>query len=148
MQATDQNITAVHPLERFLAILGALACLVITVAIWRSVSTYQGMWPLPGLYFVELAALSILSAVVFVRGDPAGRNITWAAAGIFLAFSILAGFSVGFFYLPIFLIFAIISVSSNLRHRQPFTTGLGICLIAGLSQAALILAIIQLLYPK
>ena len=147
MKVTEQNTTAVHPLERFLAILGALACLGITIAIWRSVSANQGMWPLPGLYFIELPALGIFSTFAFIRGGPSGRIVTWAAVGIFAAFCILGAFSVGFAYLPIFLIFAIIAVSSSVRLRQPVATSLGVCLLAGLAQAALMLAAIRLLNP-
>jgi hypothetical protein len=142
-----RSIDAVHPLERFLAILGALACLVLTIAIWRSVSAYQAMWPLPGLYFIELPALAIFCAFTFIRGGPLGRILPWVAVGIFAAFCILGAFSVGFAYLPIVLIFAIISVSSSVRLRQPVATSLGVCLIAGLAQAALMLAAIRLLNP-
>ncbi len=134
-----------HPLERFLAILGAVACLVITIAIWVSVSVQQSMWPLPALYFIELPALGILSAFTLFRGGPSGRIITWAAAGIFLAFTILGAFSVGIFYLPIFLIFAVTAVSLTVRNKQPLAAGLGIFLIAAVAQAAVMLALIWLL---
>ncbi len=148
MQDTRQDKTSVHPLERFLAILGAATCLLITVALWLSVSSYQSMWPLPGLYFIEMAALSIISAVAFVRGGPSGTVITWGAVGIFAAFSIVGAFSVGFLYLPVTLIFAVISVSSDVRNKQPIAPHLAVCLIAGIAQAALMFAAIRLLYPS
>ena len=147
MQATEQNITAAHPLERFLAILGAITCLVITVVVWRSVSAYQSTWPLPGLYFIELPALGIVSAFAFIRGGQSGRIVIWAALGIFTAFCVLGAFSVGFLYVPIVLIFAIIAVSSSVRLGQPIGKSLGICLIAGVAQAALMLTAIRLLDP-
>ena len=84
-----ETINKLHPLERFLVILGAGVCLLITVTVWRNVSSYQAMWPLPGWYFVEMAALSILSAVAFIRGGPAGKFVAWGAVGIFAAFSVI-----------------------------------------------------------
>lgn len=145
MQSTTGNTSAPQPLERFLAILGAVACLVITIVIWRSVSAHQGMWPLPGLYFIEIAGVSIASMLAFVRGDPSGRIIMWAAIGILGAFSIVGALSVGFFFLPIGMIFAIASLSYDVRRRQPLAAHLGVCLIAGMAQAALMFVVIGLL---
>ena len=143
MQVAGQ--TKAHPLERFLAVTGALACLVITIILWLGISTYQSMWPLPGLYFIEMVALGILSAFTFFRADPRDRFITWGAVGVICAFSILGAFSVGFFYLPVALIFAIISLSSDVRNKQGLLAHLGVCLLAGLAQVVLMLAVIGLL---
>ena len=107
MQATGQSTT--HPFERFLVILGAVLCLALTIFIWRSVSAFQSMWPLPALYFIEVAALGILGAFAFVQGGRGGRVITWGAAGVFTAFSIMGAWSVGFFYLPVALIGSLIA---------------------------------------
>ena len=142
MQVTKQT-TITSPLERFLAILGAVICLIITILFWLSVSAYQNMWPLPALYFIEMVILSIISAFIFVRGDPRDQFITWATAGVISAFSILGALSVGFFYLPVALIFAVISVTSAVRNKQPITAHLGIFLIAGIAQLALMFAAIR-----
>jgi hypothetical protein len=142
MQDTRQTIMT-SPLERFLAILGAVACLIITILFWWGVSVYQTMWPLPGLNFIEMVAVSIISAFIFVRGDPHAQFIPWGAAGIISAFSILAGLSVGLFYLPVALIFAIISITSDVRNKRPITAHLGIFLIAGIVQVALMFAAIR-----
>lgn len=145
MKGSEQNKAEVHPLERLLAILGAATCLVITVVIWRSIDTYQSMWLLPGFYFVEMVALAIVGALVFMRSVYLGTVITWAAAGIFSAFSISGMWSVGFFYLPIALIFAIISISSDVRNKQPIAARLPIFLIAAIVQGLLMIALIRLL---
>lgn len=131
------------PLEKILAILGTIFCLAITVIIWRSVSAHQAMWPLPGLYFFEVAALSLLSALVFIYGSGHIRVIPWIATGIFMAFAILGALSVGPFYLPIALIFAGICISSDIRNRQPLLVHLGICLAAALLQGALMFLVIR-----
>jgi hypothetical protein len=147
MQQRDPTTTA-HPIERFLAIFGAIVCLVITIPIWWSISAQQTMWPLPGLYFIEMMTLSVVSAFTFFRGDLRSRSITWGAVGVIGAFSIIGAFSVGFFYLPVALIFAIILVTSAVRNKQHILAHLGICLIAGIAQGILMLAIIRLLYPN
>ena len=138
MPVTKQSIIT-SPWERFLAILAAVLCLTITILVWLSVSSYQAMWPLPALYFLEIVTLSILSAFMFVRGDPRGPFLTWGAAGVIGVFSILAALSVGVFYLPFALIFAIISITSDVRNKKHIPAHLGTFFLAGIAQFALIL---------
>ena len=141
MQVTERT-TITSPFERFLAILGAVVCLIITIVIWVSVSANQNMWPLPALYFIEMVVLSIISAFIFIRGDPRDQFITWGTAGALSTFSFLGALSVGFFYLPIALIFATISVTSNVRNKQHIAANLGIFFIAAILQLALMFAAI------
>jgi hypothetical protein len=136
-----------HPLERLFAILGTVASLIITITIWWSISAQQAMWPLPGLYFIEMLALSMISTFAFIRGKGSMKAITWGAVGVFIAFVILGAFSVGFFYLPVALIFAVISLTSDVRNKQPILAHLGICLITGIMQVALMLIALRLLNP-
>ena len=143
MQVTKETITT-SPFERFLAILGAVLCLGVTIALWLSLSAYQNMWPLPGLYFIEMVTLSIISTFLFVRSDPRDKFITWVAAGVISVFSILGALSIGFFYLPVALIYAVISVTSDVRNKQNITAHLGIFLIAGIAQVASMFAAIRL----
>ncbi len=134
-----------QPLERFLAILGTAICLIVTILIWRSVSALQPMWPLPGLYFIEMAALSLVSALAFILGYRRRGLIAWGAAGIFSAFSILGALSVGFFYLPVAVIFGLLAILSDLRQKQPIAAHFGLAALAALAQAALMLMVIRLL---
>jgi hypothetical protein len=136
-----QNRTT-RPFEALLISLGAVYCLIVTILIWRSVSAYQNMWPFPGLYFMEMVLASLLGAFAFIRGFAA--SLTWGAAGILSAFSLAGAMSVGFFYLPVALIFAALSTATDLRGKRPIMAHLGIFLIAGLAQTALILVAIQL----
>jgi hypothetical protein len=147
MQVSKQT-TSTHPLERFLAILGAVVCLIITIPIWWSLSAYQSMWLLPGIYFLEMVLLSILNAFMVIRGSPHHRSIIWATVGVFITFSVLGAFSVGFFYLPVALIFAVLAITLDVRNKLPIAAHLGICLLAGLAQAAMMFAAIRLLYPS
>ena len=130
-------------LEKLLAVFAAVICLTITVIIWWSISAHQGIWPLPGLYFIELVALSLLSTVVFICGRGRIRVIPWIAVGVFMAFTILGAFSVGLFYLPVAMIFAVISITSDIRNKQPIPSHLGISLAAAIIQAALMLLVIR-----
>jgi hypothetical protein len=133
--------------ERFMAVLGALACLVITALIWRSISANQPMWPLPALYFIELPVLGLFAAGLVWLGGPQAQRVAWGAAGIFLAFSLIGAWSVGFFYLPVALIFTAAAGAADIRGRQSVLPHLGIFLAAGIGQVILMLAAIRLVYP-
>ena len=147
LHTRSPGATKTLPLERFLAILGTAICLIVTILIWRSVSALQSMWPLPGLYFIEMAALSAVSALASIRGGPHGVLITWGAAGIFSAFSFLGALSVGFFYLPVAVIFGLLAVLSDVRQKQPIAAHLGLGALAGLAQTVLMFAAVRLLHP-
>lgn len=143
----QRNTIATSLAERIFAVLGVIICLVITIPIWRSTSAQQLTWPLPALYFIEMLALSIISAFLFIRGNAWGRVIIWGAVGLIFGFSILGALSVGFFYLPVAIIFAGISITSDLRNKQRIRRHLAVCLVAGIAQVVLMFAAIRLLYP-
>lgn len=136
MQVAGRTVV-ISRLERILAILAAVFCLSITLVFWISLSGYQSMWPLPGLYFIEMVSLSVISAFLLIRGDPRGSSITWGAAGVLSAFSILGAFSVGFFYVPVALMFAVLSMIWDVRNKQPVLPHLGIFFVAGIVQSVL-----------
>jgi hypothetical protein len=146
MQASGSNTAS--RLEKSLAIAGMAVCLVVTLAFWSSIATYQTMWPLPGSYFVELMFLSVVDAVLWVRGDPCRAALNWAVAGIFCAFAILGAISVGFFYIPNILIFGLLGIFADLRTKHKMWAHLGIFLVAVVAQAVLMFAAIHLLYPS
>ena len=127
--------------------LAAFACLVITIVIWRNVSANQPMWPLPGLYFMELPAVSLAAAVGWSLDLFWARVMTWAALGIVLAFSFLGAFSVGALYLPVAVLLAVAGISSDLQAGQRITPHIGICLGVAVAQGALMLLAVRLLYP-
>jgi hypothetical protein len=139
MQVARQSVR-LSRLEQILAILAAVVCLTITLVFWFTISPYQDMWPLPGLYFIEIVSLSFISTFIFVRGDPRGSLMTWVAAGVISAFSFLGALSVGCFYLPVALMFSVISLTWDVRNKQNRPTRLGIFLIAGIAQLTLMLA--------
>ena len=147
MKVARQTVT-VSRLERILAILATVVCLTITLVFWVSESARQSMWPLPGLYFIEIVSLSFISTLIFVRGDPRGSLMTWVAAGVISAISFLGAASVGFFYVPVALMFSVISLTWDVRNKQNRPARLGIFVIAGIVQSALMLAAVGLHAPR
>lgn len=105
----------------------------------------QPMWPLPALYLIEVAALSILGAIAFVWGGGRSKIITWAAVGMLSAFCILGILSVGALYLPTTLVLAIVCFTSGLRNRSNLAMHIGSGLLAGLVQAGIMLIVVRLL---
>jgi hypothetical protein len=136
-----------RPFERILAIAGAGICLVVTVILWASIGAQQSLWPLPGLYFIEMAVLSVVCALLAFAGDNSlGQFITWLSVGIFFGFSILGAMSIGFFYLPVAVILTVVAIRSDLRNKQHIAAHIGVCLIAGIVQVVLMLAAIHILF--
>jgi hypothetical protein len=143
MKAEQPNARLLHPLERFLTIFGAVACVAVTAVVWRNVSAYQGMWPLPALYFIEVAALCLLSAYLTLRGVALAGSFMCGTAGVLGAFCFLGMFSVGVLYLPIFLAFVIACVVADVRDKEHLAEHLVLFLLAGLAQAALMLTAVR-----
>jgi hypothetical protein len=147
MQPTRSSKKTTHRLERTLSIVATVICLVVTAILWGSISAQQSMWPLPGLYFIEMAALSLVCALIaFLDYNLRSQFIIWGAVGILTGFSILGAWSVGFFYLPVAILFGVIAIRSDIRNKQHTALHIIVCLIAGLVQVVLMLAAIRLLY--
>jgi hypothetical protein len=128
--------------EQFLPILGTAICLVITVLVWQWVSSLQAIWPLPGLYFVEIPAVCAVAAGLFLLGGATGRAAVWSSAGILIAFSLLGAFSVGLYFFPVAVIFIIAALIADVKAKRSLFVHLAVYLAAGLVQGALMLAVI------
>ena len=139
------KVTPIQMLERALAALAALAALFLTFIIWRGVSAQQAMWPLPGLYFVELPAVAFATALAFLVGYRWTAPVAWAAAGFYFGFAVLGAWSVGFFYAPFAVIFVLLAVFVTRRQGGSVLRGLGVLLAAAVVQAALMLLLVHLL---
>ena len=105
-------------LEWIAALTGALDCLAVAILFSLNQSTpgdpFANLWPVPGLYFLELIALAAL-AIAFVAKEafpsitPSGQ-IPWISAGILVAFVILGAWSIGPFLLPALLSFLMLGI--------------------------------------
>jgi hypothetical protein len=133
------------PLEQILANLGAVFCLAITILVWRAVSAYQGMWPVPGLYFIEIVAICACAAGWLLSERAASRAVLWISAGIVLAFSLLAALSVGLYYFPVAVLLVIAALVADMRAGKSMLVHVGLFFAAGIIQAAVILAVANLL---
>ena len=145
MSAKTGTISSIS-LERVLAAVAAGWCLVLTARIWWVFWPQQDMWPLPALYLLEMAAASLVGLWGIWRADALGSLAAWAAAGVLLGFSILAGFSVGFYYLPVVGLLGLAALWSDRHAWRRLPPHLGLGLLAALVQAALILAVVRLFY--
>jgi hypothetical protein len=147
MQSMNAHSRAAGRLERLTAGLAALACMITSLAAWRSISPRQEMWPLPGLYFIELPLVTLIVAAAFAAQASSRSILAWVGLGIVAAFSILGVFSVGMAYVPVALLLGIAAISLDLREARPLGMHVGICLVAAIAQTSLMLLAIRILYP-
>ena len=96
-------------------------------------------FPLPALYFIEIALLGLLVLGYVARRPRWGSRwgiLPWAAGGINLAFVILGGFSIGPFLIPALIGFLAVGVLGDLQSGTPLAQRLGIFLVAAVVQGA------------
>jgi hypothetical protein len=132
-------------LERVLAALAAIVCLVLTIRIWLVVRQDQPMWPLPAAYLLEVLTMAAAAGVASGLALSIGPLIIWIATGAISAFAFLASFSVGLFYVPVVLLLLLSALLAVWRQRRRIPIYLACAVGAGLLQAGLILAIARLL---
>ena len=137
-----------YSLERVLAAAAAAICLILTAVIWVLVSRQQEMWPMPALYFLEVVAASLVGLWGIFRADVPGSFLAWAVAGALVGFAIMGGFSVGFFYLPVAGLLGLAALWQDRQAWRRLPLHLGIALLAAVAQAALMLALVRVLYPN
>jgi hypothetical protein len=125
--------------EQIGAALAATACLILTFRVWSLVAAAQSTWPLPALYFVEISALSMASAIAYAAGSPTRPVIVWATFGVLAAFAILGVWTVGVFYVPVAALYLLLAVGADMRHKDNVLMHLGLGALAALAQAAAML---------
>jgi hypothetical protein len=128
--------------EWLAALVGAVNCIFVPLAFAQN----QGrLFPLPGLYFVEIALLGVL-VLVFVAArtglEARWLALPWIAAGIVLAFVILGGFSIGPYLIPAFLAFVVTGVLVDIQTGRAMAKHLGILVVAAVAQGALMALLI------
>lgn len=125
--------------EWLAALVGVINCLLVP-----ALFAQQNAFPLPALYFLEiaLAGASVMALVALSRDDKAaGMPIPWIAAGILLAFVILGGFSIGPFLIPAFLAFVLVGLLRDAQSGAAMARGVGVLLVAAVVQAAVMLSL-------
>jgi hypothetical protein len=102
------------------------------------------LFPLPGLYILEIIILGILglTGLLLVESrSPFWRAVPWAVGGVLLAFVILGGFSIGFFLIPATLAFLLTGYLLNRIEGGRLSKYIGLFLITAILQATLIIAL-------
>lgn len=130
--------------EWLLAIVAVVNCIVVPFLFAQNQSA---LFPLPGLYFIEIALVGVLGLVSVVnehREDSRWRTVPWIVAGILLAFVLLGGFSIGFFLIPATMAFLGIGVLGGRRQNRRMIYHVGLFLVAAAVQATVMLTAIVL----
>ena len=121
--------------EWLAALIGAVNCVLVPAVFARS---QRPLFPLPGLYFVQIALLGVLVlAFVAARPQLKGRwaALPWLAAGVMLAFVILGGFSIGPFLIPAFIAIVATGFLGDLQAGAAIGRHVGYLLVAAVAQA-------------
>lgn len=135
----------VYP-ERLLSSVGAITCMIICIRLWSVLGSTQPLWPIPALYFLEMIAASLAGYWGILRSEQRlGTVITWVAAGMLLAFSWMAGFSVGLYFVPVGLLLFLAALVSDLRRKQRIGFHLLVFVLAVAVQVTLMFGVIGLL---
>ncbi len=125
--------------EWILVLFGAVICVGASIAFASQQSS--DLWPTPGLYFLELiflALLTLMSRVAnigFIKVESSA--IDWVVGGVLLAFVILGAFTIGPFLFPAILAFWLAATIGDIRQKHPVFSHLALSLVAAVSQAAL-----------
>jgi hypothetical protein len=120
-------------LEWIAAVIGALNCAFIPLLFAPS---QPQLFPLPGLYFIEIMVLGLLVLVATaVRPAAWSKPIPWIAAGILLAFVIIGGFSIGFFLIPAFIAFLLVGLLAGWQTGGNIGKYIGLFFVAAVVQA-------------
>ena len=85
---------------------------------------------------------AIICALAFWRFPEYSTLVSWVFSGLVIGFILISLFSVGIYYLPVFLIFLILSIYSDRRHNIRFFHQAIYGLLAGILQASGMLVIL------
>lgn len=136
MSSTPGTRRLLRVVEWLAALIGAVNCVLVPLLFAQ---TESDVFPLPGLYLIEITLLGLL-VVVFVarrpRLDPRWYAIPWAGAGAILPFVFLGGFSIGFYLIPAVLAYILVGLLANLQLGRRLAGDLVVLVLAALVQGA------------
>jgi len=139
--------------EKILAVLGAVFSLgVVYLFSTSQISSFDlifvDLFPLPGLYFLEILALCLASTALILKPSqsksPWLNFLPWLCAGVLLAFVILGAWTIGFYLIPAMLAYLIAGILSAVRNKNHLSSHFYVFVMAGLLQAGLILLLVIL----
>ena len=139
-------------LERFVALMAVAVCLLISLRIDQVVGAQQTMWPLPGLYLLEMLGVTAMGAWAIWHDAPTPTLrvgvLAWIAVGLLLGFAVMGAWSIGFLYLPSAALLLLAAMLSDRKRHQHLFPHAIVSVMAAMTQALLMLAVIRLLYPE
>ena len=142
MPETSPMKTRAPWVERLLAGAAVLICLADGVFVWQAIRLQQPVWPLPGLYLVEIWLVSAIGAFdIYLAGKADKRSpvLAWAASGMVLGFALVSAWSTGLLYYPVWLALLAAGAIIARRRHAPVPGLIALSLAAGLFQAGFIL---------
>jgi hypothetical protein len=116
----------------------------VTFFVWSTIGSQQPMWAFPALYLIEMLVLCALVLIAATRGITASALLAWMAAGAVLAFSGLAMFSIGMFYVPVAALLALVGIFAALRTRTSALTCAAWAVLAALAQVGIVYIVVLL----
>jgi hypothetical protein len=150
MPETSPQKPADRRIERLLATAALLICLVVDVLVWQQISQQQPIWPLPGLYLVEVFLFCAAGAyAIYLASLNEGWIVwlAWVASGVVLGLALVSAWSIGFLYLPVWAVLLAAGVISARHQKMP---GLGLFILhvaSAVLEAGLILWVASRVLP-
>lgn len=128
-----------------LAFVGGITCILSPFLL---TGDQMQLWPLPALYYIEVALLGILGLVSVYRAHPGAgywSRVVWSVAGCLLAFVILGAGGLGPYLIPALVGFMGTAVLLNRKLYQSPVHGVIIFMVAAIFQAILLLVLLAFL---
>jgi hypothetical protein len=133
--------------EWLLVVFGAADCLVVIFLFAGQQG--QELWPLPGLYFIEIMLLAIYGAgswmVPMNKPSAIMRAAPWVVGGALVPFVILGVFTIGLFIFPAMLAFILAGILVDLHLKKGLATHFSLAAMSALIQAAFMVLVNVLL---
>ena len=114
----SENSTSTRLFDRVLALIGLASCLFAVFWSWKMMVHQQPVWLLPGLYLVEMAAVSVMAMYSIFRGTLGSVTMVWIAIGVLFGFAFMGAWSIGLLFVPSALIFIAAALISNRKQSQ------------------------------
>jgi hypothetical protein len=133
-----------------IAFLGAVTCVVGSIAIYISQAQFAGgfLWPLPGLVLLLWALLGLLSSVAaylsFFRSSIRWLQTLIFLTGAFIPLIIIGAFSIGSLVMIGFVFFLVSMLILAVRKKAKFLESFGLLMLGSISNLMLLYIIITL----
>jgi hypothetical protein len=136
-----RNESQIPSLEKILAFGGLASCLLTVFVSYSLIVNQQPVWPLPGLYLVEMVIVGIMATHGVLRGNVIE---TWIAIGIMLGFSLIGAWTIGLAFIFSTLIFFAAAAIMSRKESQGIGKNSMIGALACAFQIVLMIVVIRI----